>query len=207
MLRRIELQREALHLLVERRPVDLQHFRGRLPVPVVGPQGSFDDPPLRVLQRQFQRHGRETAGVARTLPFGRCLEHVARQVVGRDVPALAQNDRPFHGVFQLADIAGPVIALQGLHGLRREVEDLFSDLRAVFFQKTGGKQRDVAQAFGERRNLNGDDVDAIIQVLPEATLVHFLLEVDVGRQNDAHVRRHGVVRTDRLVLLLLEHAE
>jgi hypothetical protein len=45
------------HLLVQRRPVDVELRGRRLPVPDVALERRLDDPALRTLQRELQRHG------------------------------------------------------------------------------------------------------------------------------------------------------
>ena len=62
---------------------------------------------------------------------------------------------------------------------------------AVFFgvelKVVGGEEGDVFLAAAERRELEGDDVEAVEEVFAEAALFDGLLEVDVGGGDDADV--------------------
>src|SRR5262245_66537881 len=68
-------------------------------------------------------------------------------------------------------------------------------------------RRDVVLAGPERRHLDRDDVEAVVEVLPEAALTDERREITVGRGNDAHVDLDGVLAADPLEGLLLERAQ
>ena len=69
------------------------------------------------------------------------------------------------------------------------------------------EHEDVAAALAQRRQLDVDDVEAVVEVLAEAALLHLGGEVAVRRGDDAHVDRDGLVAADALERPLLEHAE
>src|SRR5690606_19235084 len=62
-------------------------------------------------------------------------------------------------------------------------------------------------AVAQRRQVDADDVQAIEQVLAEVAARHLLLEIDVGRGDDANIDLDSGGITDALELALLEHAQ
>ena len=67
------------------------------------------------------------------------------------------------------------------------------------------QQVDVLGSLPQRRQADGDDVEAVVEVGPEAALVDHLLQVLVGGGDDAHIdaarpaaaqAEHGVVLQD-----------
>ena len=69
------------------------------------------------------------------------------------------------------------------------------------------QQRNVLAAPAERRHLDVHDVQTIVQVLAELSADHELMQVAVGRGNDAHVDRYRLGAADRTDLILLQHAQ
>jgi hypothetical protein len=135
-------------------------------------------------------------------PTGQC------QADGRAVDrSIREKEQPFDHVAELADIAGPGVALQlfdclGLEGL---------DLPAVLIGHLSGEMRDqrgnVLGALAERRQQQGEDVDPMIEILPERAFLDELIEVAMSGHDDADVDRDGAVATHTLDLPLLEHAQ
>ena len=69
------------------------------------------------------------------------------------------------------------------------------------------QRRDVAAALAQRRQQDVDDVQAIEQILAEATLGDLLLQVAVGRGDQADVGRDGLIATHAFELAFLQHAQ
>ena len=70
------------------------------------------------------------------------------------------------------------------------------------------QQRQVALALAQRRDVDVEDVEAVVEVLAEqARRDHALLQVAVGRGDDAHVDAHRLVGAQRLDHPLLQHAQ
>src|SRR5690606_24714551 len=136
-------------------------------------------------------------------------QRVARQaqVVRTDEVALGQHDRLLEPVLQLADVAGPVVLAGGDGGVGREALDLGVVLAGVARQQVAGDDRDVVAALAQRRQVQVDHVVAVVQVLAEAALQDLLLEVAVGRRQDADVDRLGAGVADPHDDLLLDGAQ
>src|SRR5262249_10744691 len=69
------------------------------------------------------------------------------------------------------------------------------------------QQRDVAGPFAQRRQRDGEDVEAVIQVLPKLALPDGLRQVPIGRRDDAKIEPTRVRGADALELALLQHAQ
>src|SRR5262249_6365320 len=66
------------------------------------------------------------------------------------------------------------------------------------------EQRNVLDALPKRRNPHGDDVDAVVEVLPHAALGHRCGKVHVGGADDPHVDLDPAVGAELLDFSLLE---
>ena len=112
---------------------------------------------------------------------------------------LGQNDAllsgqqygPLHNVFQFADIAGPFVALEHVRRAEGKVHFRPSSRRRELFHEVSRQQGDVPAAIAERRQFDGKDVQAIIEVAPECSLMHHIFQRPVGGGDQAHVRAAG----------------
>ena len=69
------------------------------------------------------------------------------------------------------------------------------------------EQRDVFLPLAQRRQMDRNDIQAIEQILAEGSFGHHLLQIAVGRGDDAHVDLGRVRVADALELALLQHAQ
>ena len=74
-------------------------------------------------------------------------------------------------------------------------------------QEVRRQDGDVLLARAQRRHLDGEHVDAVVEVLAEAPRLHVAPEIAVGGSNDAHVHLAGVLLADALVAALLQNAQ
>jgi hypothetical protein len=70
-----------------------------------------------------------------------------------------------------------------------------------------GKRGDVAGPLPQRRQMDGGDVQAEEEILPELSGGDRRIEVDIGGGEDAHVDRNRVARAEADDLSLLQDAE
>ncbi|MNG90731.1 hypothetical protein D3C79_496310 [compost metagenome] len=66
---------------------------------------------------------------------------------------------------------------------------------------------DIFPSFAQRRNREGDDVQAVIQIAPESAILHRLRQIAIGGRHDAHVDLHRVRGADPQHFTLLQHAQ
>ncbi len=124
-----------------------------------------------------------------------------------DHALLAQEHRPFDAVFQLPDVARPVVLHQHVDGRRRKPLDLLAVFLGVFFQEMIGQQQHVGLALPQRRHVDGKDVQAVVEIAPEGAVFDRVFQVLIGGGDDAHVGLDGLVAAHPLEFFLLEHPQ
>src|SRR6185437_10817556 len=122
--------------------------------------------------------------------------------------SLAEREGAFDDVLELTDVAGPRVRHQAPHGfLRHRHRSRRRLLGADLLQEMLDEERDVLAAFAQRRELHGDDVQPVIEVLAERVLRDHLREIRVRGADDPDVDLHGVRVADALELALLQYAQ
>ena len=107
-----------------------------------------------------------------------------------------------------AHVARPPVEHQVLHRLLGEAQAALLELARARSEEVLGQRRDLLAALAQRRHAAADDVQAVEEVLAEAAVGDELIEVRVGRGDDADVARaagRGVA--ERLDLARLEEAQ
>ena len=74
-------------------------------------------------------------------------------------------------------------------------------------QEVVAQERQVLGAGAQRRHLDVEDVEAVVEVLAELAALHHVLQVAVGGGDDAHVDLLGLGAADRHEGPLLQHAQ
>ena len=120
----------------------------------------------------------------------RVLEDFRRQEVGRDVAFAQEGEGVLDGVFKLAHVTGPGVGHERLRRFRRDGGNGCA-LGRLEPDEVTGEGDDVVLALAERRDVDRDHREAVVEVATERALHHGLLEVRVGRGDHAHV--HGDV--------------
>src|SRR6185437_627005 len=78
---------------------------------------------------------------------------------------------------------------------------------AEALEKTARDRRDVLPAIAQRRQMNVEHVQAIVEVFAKAPLAHLTLQIAVGSDDDAGVDRDRLDRADAADLPLLQHTQ
>ena len=109
--------------------------------------------------------------------------------------------------FSSSDVARPPV--RGEHAERgvRDAFDVLPELRVVARQEEARELRQVFNALPQRRQLDRDDVDSIVEVVPEAPVFDGLLEIHVRRGNQPEGRLDWPVTANPLDLALLDRAQ
>ena len=118
----------------------------------------------------------------------------------------AEGAGSFDGVFEFADVAGPVI---GKHGAEDVVGEFDGDGGLAFDagEEVMGEFGDVLFALAERGHTQADDVEAEVEVAAEFALSDHGGEVGVGGGEYAGVDRDGVIAADGVHGFILQGAE
>src|SRR5262245_38407147 len=131
------------------------------------------------------------------------------QQVGRDFQRRAgrQDDGALQHVFQLADVARPGVLLKPPHRPPADAVQALADPRRELVHQEVDEQRDVVLPLAQRRQADGEDVEAVVQVLAESFLLDLFEQVSVGGGDDADVHPDRGGAAHAVELALLEHAE
>ena len=121
--------------------------------------------------------------------------------------AVADQHRALERVLQLADVAGPVVAHQHVDGLGGDALDALAVRAGILEQEVVGQHHHVGPSLAQRRHEDGEDVQAVIEVLPEGLLGDGLLEVLVGGGDQADIHLDGLGAAQPFQLPFLDHAE
>ena len=74
-----------------------------------------------------------------------------------------------------------------------------------FRQKVPGKRFHILFPVSQGRWLDGDDIEAVIEIFTKTPVPHFLLQILVGCGNDADIGTHGCGRPHRNEFPLLDY--
>ena len=107
--------------------------------------------------------------------------------IGADDGAGGEHDAALDGVLEFAHVAGPVVIDQGAQGVGGEAARAEAVLVRVEVEEVLGEQGNVFAAGAQRRQIDGDDVEAVEEIFAEAAVADFLAQVDVGGGEDADV--------------------
>ena len=78
---------------------------------------------------------------------------------------------------------------------------------AVLLEEVLRQQRNVLVPLAQRRQLHGDDVQAVEEILAELPLLHHLAQLDVRRGDDPDVDLDRLDAAEAHELALLDHAQ
>src|SRR2546422_4325944 len=109
-----------------------------------------------------------------------------RQTVESDDHAGRQDHQPLNHIFQLANVARPVVMVERLDHpwpqlLRR------GSISRVLFEKVINGQRHSVPTRSKRRDFDRDDIQAVIEIRAEFPLFHKGLDVSIRSRNDPDI--------------------
>ncbi len=81
-----------------------------------------------------------------------------------------KQDGAFDEVFEFADVAGPGIVRERVHGVGGNVFDVLVELAAESLNEVADKEGKIFGALAERGNLDGKDVQAVKEVTAKGAL-------------------------------------
>ena len=135
------------------------------------------------------------------------LRNEFRQRFHVDFTLFAENRHLLGDVLQLAHVSRPFVA-QHLLGSRLGQRDF---RKMVFLRHLQGEkseqQQNVLATVAQCRHLDGNRVQAIVEVFAETSLADGLLHIHIGRRHDAHVGLHHLLTTHADILARLQHTQ
>src|SRR5882724_4697250 len=109
-------------------------------------------------------------------------------------------------IFQLTNIAGPVVVQHSVKGLVRDgatnVTGPFDALEEVPYQ-----DRNVLLALAKRWHAQRENVKPKVEITTKAAVLHRYVQIAVGGSEDARVNGYAARASHRADLLLLDGAE
>ena len=125
----------------------------------------------------------------------------------RDDVALGERHRPLERVFQLADVAGPIVGQDHFLGFWSQRLRPFGALGGDVGEEFFDEDRNIVAAIAQRGQMNVDDVEPVVEIGAEAPALDVVFQIAVRRRHDAHVHRNGFGAADGDRFALLQHAE
>ena len=118
-----------------------------------------------------------------------------------------EKQHAFDDVAQLANIAGPRVALEfgdrfGRKGTRLPVI-LFIEL----LDEVLSEHANIFAAFAQRRQHDGKNEDAMIEIFAEGSLPNLFFEIAMGSNNHANVHSERFIAADPLDFAFFQHAQ
>src|SRR3989449_2611890 len=121
--------------------------------------------------------------------------------------SLAEHNRTFNHVLELAHVSRPLVGTEMLHRLRRHGTDLLPEAPGEARKEKHDQLRDVGTTLAQRRDRDRKHVQPVEEVGTEAPRPHRFLEIAIRRGDHPHVYPNRAARPHGLELLLLENAE
>jgi hypothetical protein len=110
----------------------------------------------------------------------------------------------FENVLQFPHVARPVVVHENGHRPWRDGQNLALPLGSQALQKELYEQRDIGLTLPQRREVDRNHVQAVVQILSELSLAHEAGEIAMGGGDHADVHLDGLVAAESLELLLLQ---
>jgi hypothetical protein len=115
-----------------------------------------------------------------------------REIVGLQLLIARDEHHRFDDVFEFTHVAGPVVPDEAVQRLGIDTDDRLSVTFRELSDEAFDEIRDVSAAFAQRRQMDREDLQAIVEILPERALLDLLLEVFVGGPRSSGHRPRSV---------------
>ena len=99
-------------------------------------------------------------------------------------------------MLEFADVAGPIVLAEPVHGGRGNLADVLMADKAVFLEKMVGQQGDIVFSLAEGRHENRHDVEPIKEFAAELSLGSGQLKLCIGCGNDPDIHFDDLVAAD-----------
>ena len=129
------------------------------------------------------------------------LPGVGQNLLGQGI--LSQNtvrthhiDHKFRYVFQFTHITRPGILLQPFHHIIRYFPEILVEEFGIAVCKMEDQCFDILLPFPQRRDFDGDNIQAVIKILPEFLLPYHFLQIFIGGRQNPHIDRNLLIGTN-----------
>src|ERR1700680_1021572 len=157
------------------------------------------------LQYRAFFESRERFGAAPFYTFARPTQKLTPIFIAQN-RTRAKSNRAFNHVLQFTNVSRPIVAHYIDPKFARDARDWA--YRVVILSQEGRyEQRNVEPVVSQGRNGYLEDVQPIVKVLAEFSLFDGLLQITIGRGDDAHIERQGLGGTNSPDLPFLNHSQ
>src|SRR5262245_47889585 len=127
-------------------------------------------------------------------------------VDGKSV-AIAEDHGTFQNILQLANVPGPIVLLQPTKGLGFDPSNFLPYFVSMASDKVSDQQRNIFHTLAQRRNLQREDVEPVVEIPAESAFRHSGLQIAISGRNYADVYGNRVRAPDALQFTLLQHPQ
>ena len=118
-----------------------------------------------------------------------------------------EDEGPLEDVLQLADVAGPLVRHKPLLGGGVDPVNTAADPRRELVEEILRQEGNILRSFTERRELNREHAEPVVEVFAERFLVDSLFQVAVRGGDDPDVDLPWGIAADSVELVFLQDAE
>jgi len=121
--------------------------------------------------------------------------------------AFGQNHPTLNDILQLANVAGPIVALQFLHVELGQARTRNSKPAGGLFDKVISKRFHIFEALSQRRNFDGENAKTVIEVEAETPCFGLREEIAIGSSYETDLYRSRALVSHALKLPFLQNAQ
>ena len=121
--------------------------------------------------------------------------------------ASGKQNRTFYHVFQLAHVARPLHAAQRTQRLGGNAVDIAPHPASNFKGKGFYQQRNIFRALTQRRQMDREDVQSIVEIVTKLAIGYHLFQIAVSGGDQAYVGLDQFIAAQTFKLLLLQNAQ
>ena len=140
-----------------------------------------------------------------------CNPTAARTASGRSSTSISGSCRngagAFDGVFQFSNVAGPGVVEQALQCARRVPDHRPAEAHSRLRQDLVRQAKEFFEPLPERRHVQVDHAEPVVQIAAKPTLCDLLEQVSIGRGHETHVDASGSGFAEANHLAFLNHAQ
>ncbi len=120
---------------------------------------------------------------------------------------VGHKDGAFNAVFKFAHVSGPRVTHEHVDGGAGKAAHVLAHDAAVMFHKVVRQEHYIRLAVPERRHVNREDVQLVIEIFTEGSFFDHLLQVLGSGRNHAHVHLLGNAGANTFHLAVLQQAQ
>ena len=129
------------------------------------------------------------------------------EIFGGDSAPVGQQHGAFDRVFQFPDVARPLVAHQEFQRVGLQHGHLLLQLSRESLDEGSRERRHIRFPLAERRHVDGDDVEPVVQVITEGARLHHRRQVAVRGRDQPDVDLDGARTAQPFEFVLLQYTQ